>query len=115
MYANILTIAGSDSGGGAGIQADLKTISATGAYGLSVITALTAQNTLGVAAIYPVAIDFLRAQMEAVACDIRIDAVKIGIAPFASINQITCSDVIKYVVVVSPDQRIRAFGPVDQV
>ncbi|MDB4021342.1 bifunctional hydroxymethylpyrimidine kinase/phosphomethylpyrimidine kinase [Litorivicinus sp.] len=78
MYANILTIAGSDSGGGAGIQADLKTISATGAYGLSVITALTAQNTLGVAAIYPVAIDFLRAQMEAVACDIRIDAVKIG-------------------------------------
>ena len=78
MYANILTIAGSDSGGGAGIQADLKAISATGAYGLSVITALTAQNTVGVDAIYPVAIDFLKQQMQAVSRDIRIDAVKVG-------------------------------------
>ena len=78
MYANILTIAGSDSGGGAGIQADLKAISATGAYGLSVITALTAQNTVGVDAIYPVAIDFLKQQMQTVASDIQIDAVKIG-------------------------------------
>ena len=78
MYANILTIAGSDSGGGAGIQADLKAISATGAYGLSVITALTAQNTVGVDAIYPVAVDFLKQQMRTVAHDIRIDAVKVG-------------------------------------
>jgi len=78
MIANILTIAGSDSGGGAGIQADLKAISATGGYGLSVITALTAQNTRGVDAIYPVAIDFLKAQMRSVASDIRIDAVKVG-------------------------------------
>ncbi len=78
MYANILTIAGSDSGGGAGIQADLKAISATGAYGLSVITALTAQNTVGVDAIYPVAIDFLKQQLETVARDIRIDAIKVG-------------------------------------
>lgn len=78
MIANILTIAGSDSGGGAGIQADLKAISATGAYGLSVITALTAQNTVGVDAIYPIAIDFLKAQMETVSRDIRIDAVKVG-------------------------------------
>ena len=78
MIANILTIAGSDSGGGAGIQADLKAISATGAYGLSVITALTAQNTVGVDAIYPIAIEFLQAQMHTVARDIRIDAVKVG-------------------------------------
>lgn len=78
MLTNILTIAGSDSGGGAGIQGDLKSISATGAYGLSVITALTAQNTMGVDAICPVAISFLKQQMQAVARDIQIDAVKIG-------------------------------------
>lgn len=78
MYSNILTIAGSDSGGGAGIQADLKAFSATGAYGLSVITALTAQNTVGVDAIYPVAIDFLKAQLDSVRRDIRIDAIKVG-------------------------------------
>ena len=78
MSINILTIAGSDSSGGAGIQGDLKSISATGAYGLSVITALTAQNTMGVEAIYPVAISFLKQQMQAVAGDIQIDAVKIG-------------------------------------
>ena len=78
MLANILTIAGSDSGGGAGIQGDLKSISATGAYGLSVVTALTAQNTIGVNAIYPVTTSFLKQQMQAVAGDIQIDAVKIG-------------------------------------
>ena len=78
MLANILTIAGSDSGGGAGIQGDLKSISATGAYGLSVVTALTAQNTIGVDAIYPVTTSFLKQQMQAVAGDIQIDAVKIG-------------------------------------
>ena len=78
MSINILTIAGSDSSGGAGIQGDLKSISATGAYGLSVITVLTAQNTMGVDAIYPVAISFLKQQMQAIAKDIQIDAVKIG-------------------------------------
>ena len=78
MSTNILTIAGSDSCGGAGIQGDLKSISATGAYGLSVITALTSQNTMGVDAIYPVAISFLKQQMQAIAKDIQIDAVKIG-------------------------------------
>lgn len=78
MIYNVLTIAGSDSGGGAGIQADLKAISARGCYGLSVITALTAQNTVAVDAIYPVAIDFIRAQCDTVARDIRIDAIKVG-------------------------------------
>ena len=75
---NVLTIAGSDSGGGAGIQADLKSFSANGVYGASVITALTAQNTLGVAAIHDVPVDFINEQLSAVFTDIRIDAVKIG-------------------------------------
>lgn len=73
-----LTIAGSDSGGGAGIQADLKTFEALGVYGASVITALTAQNTVAVEAIHEVPTDFVTAQIDAVARDIRIDAVKTG-------------------------------------
>jgi hydroxymethylpyrimidine/phosphomethylpyrimidine kinase len=73
-----LTIAGSDSGGGAGIQADLKTFSAIGVYGCSVINALTAQNTCAVTGIFPIPPDFVRAQMDAVFSDIDIDAVKIG-------------------------------------
>ena len=77
-YPTVLTIAGSDSGGGAGIQADLKTIAALGAYGASAITALTAQNTQGVRAIHPVPADFLKQQLEAVFEDIEVDAVKIG-------------------------------------
>lgn len=77
-YPTILTIAGSDSGGGAGIQADLKTISALGGYGASAVTALTAQNTQGVRAIHPVPPEFLREQLEAIFEDITIDAVKIG-------------------------------------
>ena len=76
--ANVLTIAGSDSGGGAGIQADLKAMSALGAYGLSVITALTAQNTRAVTAIHDVPTNMIKAQLNAVFDDIRIDAVKIG-------------------------------------
>ncbi|MEZ5935559.1 MAG: bifunctional hydroxymethylpyrimidine kinase/phosphomethylpyrimidine kinase [Alphaproteobacteria bacterium] len=76
--ANVLTIAGSDSGGGAGIQADLKTMSALGVYGLSVITALTAQNTRAVTAIHDVPPAMVAAQLDAVFDDIRIDAVKIG-------------------------------------
>ena len=77
-YHRVLTIAGSDSGGGAGIQADLKTFSANGCYAMSVITALTAQNTLGVTAIHPVPVAFVRQQIEAVLGDIGADAVKIG-------------------------------------
>ena len=77
-YARVLSIAGSDSGGGAGIQADLKTFSALGCYGMTAITALTAQNTLGVRAIHGVPPDMLQAQIDAVVEDIGVDAVKIG-------------------------------------
>jgi hydroxymethylpyrimidine/phosphomethylpyrimidine kinase len=77
-YPRVLTIAGSDSGGGAGIQADLKTFSALGCYGMSAITALTAQNTLGVRSIHAVPLDVLSDQIDAVAQDIGVDAVKIG-------------------------------------
>jgi hydroxymethylpyrimidine/phosphomethylpyrimidine kinase len=82
---NVLTIAGSDSGGGAGIQADLKAFSALGAYGASVITALTAQNTRGVTAIHAPDAAFVTAQLDAVFDDIRIDAVKIGMLANADI------------------------------
>lgn len=75
---NALTIAGSDPSGGAGIQADLKTFSALGAYGSSVITALTAQNTRGVSGVHPVPAEFIATQLETLLDDVRIDAVKIG-------------------------------------
>jgi hydroxymethylpyrimidine/phosphomethylpyrimidine kinase len=77
-YPRVLSIAGSDSGGGAGIQADLKTFSALGCYGMTAITAITAQNTQGVRAIHGVPPDILKAQIEAVVEDIGVDAVKIG-------------------------------------
>ncbi len=77
-YTRVLSIAGSDSGGGAGIQADLKTFSALGCYGMTAITALTAQNTLGVSAIHGVPPEMLKAQLSAVLDDIGVDAVKIG-------------------------------------
>lgn len=78
QYKKLLTIAGSDSGGGAGIQADLKTFFALGGYGLSVLTALTAQNTQTVTGIYPVTAQFVGEQLDAVFSDIGADAVKIG-------------------------------------
>jgi len=78
QYPRILTIAGSDSGGGAGIQADLKTFSALGCFGMTAITALTAQNTTGVRSIHGVPLDMLRDQIDAVVEDIGVDAVKIG-------------------------------------
>jgi hydroxymethylpyrimidine/phosphomethylpyrimidine kinase len=80
-----LTIAGSDSGGGAGIQADLKTFSALGVYGASVITALTAQNTKGVSAIHDVPADFVAAQIDAVFSDLDVAAVKIGMVSQSSV------------------------------
>jgi hydroxymethylpyrimidine/phosphomethylpyrimidine kinase len=80
MMRKVLTIAGSDCSGGAGIQADLKTMTAFGVYGMSVITALTAQNTMGVSGIMEVDPEFTAKQLDAVFTDIRPDAVKIGMA-----------------------------------
>lgn len=77
-YSTVLTIAGSDSGGGAGVQADIKTISACGCYAASAITAITVQNTLGVTGVHAVPVETLSAQIEAVLSDIGADAVKIG-------------------------------------
>jgi len=90
-YARVLTIAGSDSGGGAGIQADLKTFAALGCYGMSAITALTAQNTVGVQAIHAVPPAFLRQQIDAVLDDIGADAVKIGMLHVPEVVQVVAS------------------------
>lgn len=79
MTAIALTIAGSDSGGGAGMQADIKTFSALGVYGASVITAITAQNTKGVSAVEDISAPVIAAQMEAIFTDLKVDAVKIGV------------------------------------
>lgn len=75
---NVLSIAGSDPSGGAGVQADLKTFSALGCYGMAAITALTAQNTRGVSAVYVPPVDFVVAQIDAIFNDVRVDAVKLG-------------------------------------
>src|SRR5881392_2211153 len=84
-----LTVAGSDSSGGAGIQADLKTFAALGVYGASVVTAVTAQNTKGVSGIHHVPSDFVTAQIDAVFDDLRVDAVKIGmVATLATIEAV---------------------------
>ena len=86
-----LTIAGSDSGGGAGIQADLKTFAALGAYGMSAITAVTAQNTLGVTAVHDVPADVIAAQIDAVVTDIGVDVVKMGMLSNAEIIEVVAS------------------------
>ena len=87
-YPRLLTIAGSDSGGGAGIQADLKTFAALGCYGMTAITAITAQNTVGVRAIHGIPAEMLKAQIEAVVEDIGVDAVKIGMLHSPEIVQV---------------------------
>lgn len=93
MTPNVLSIAGTDPTAGAGIQADLKTFSALGAYGLTVITALVAQNTQGVRAVHEVPTDFLTAQLDSVFDDVRVDAVKIGMLGSAEIIE-TVADVL---------------------
>lgn len=84
-YPIVLSIAGSDSGGGAGIQADLKTISALGCFGTTAITAVTVQNTLGVSGIHPIPVDFVKAQIKAVMDDLRPSAIKIGMVHSAEL------------------------------
>ncbi len=90
-----LTIAGSDSGGGAGIQADLKTFAASGCFGTSVITAVTAQNTLGVRAIHPIPVGIVSAQLEAVAGDLPPDACKTGMLANREIVETVASVIAK--------------------
>ena len=95
-YSRVLTIAGSDSGGGAGIQADIKTISALGGYAASAITAITVQNTLGVSDVYPVPEDIVEAQTTAVLDDIGADAVKIGMLHSSAIVSRIASTLRRY-------------------
>ncbi len=91
-----LTIAGSDSGGGAGIQADLKTFAALGVFGTSAITALTAQNTVGVLGVFPVTPEFVGLQIDAVIRDIGADAVKTGMLANAGIIELVAMKVLEY-------------------
>jgi hydroxymethylpyrimidine kinase/phosphomethylpyrimidine kinase len=95
-YNRVLSIAGSDSGGGAGIQADMKTISAYHCYALTVITALTAQNTVGVSAIHPVPVDFVKKQLEAVLSDIGADAIKIGMLFSPALIEMVAKQLVKF-------------------
>ena len=95
-YPRVLSIAGSDSGGGAGIQADLKTFSALGCYGMTAITALTAQNTQGVRGIHGVPPEFLAAQLDTVLEDIGADAVKIGMLHAPEIVRVVAQAIRKY-------------------
>ncbi len=92
----ILTVAGSDSGGGAGIQADLKTVTVLGGFGASVVTALTAQNTVGVAGIFEAPLDFIAQQFDAVASDIGADAAKTGMLVNPRIVRLVARKVVEH-------------------
>ncbi|WP_183141051.1 bifunctional hydroxymethylpyrimidine kinase/phosphomethylpyrimidine kinase, partial [Pseudomonas aeruginosa] len=96
MRFNALTIAGTDPSGGAGIQADLKTFSALGVYGTTAITALVAQNTCGVSAVYDLSPDFVAAQLDSVLSDVRIDSTKIGMLSNMSIIDVVCQKLHQY-------------------
>ncbi|MGD8371886.1 MAG: bifunctional hydroxymethylpyrimidine kinase/phosphomethylpyrimidine kinase [Syntrophobacterales bacterium] len=101
----ILTIAGSDSGGGAGIQADLKTITLLGGFGMSALTALTAQNTVAVEAIHEIPLNFIEAQIDAVFSDIGVDAVKTGMLSNVGVVQLVADKLAQHkppIVVVDP-------------
>jgi len=92
----VLTIAGSDSGGGAGIQADIKAMSATGSYACSVITAITAQNTLGVSAIFPIPLEHVEKQLDAVFSDLNVVAVKVGMLADSEIIKVVAAKIKQY-------------------
>lgn len=91
-----LTIAGSDSGGGAGIQADLKTFQELGVYGMSALTALTAQNTLGVQGVYPMEPETVAAQLDSIGSDLPPDAIKTGMLFSSDIIRVVASKVQQY-------------------
>ncbi len=93
---NVLTIAGSDSGGGAGIQADIKAISANGAFAASALTAITAQNTQGVTAVHDVPIDMIAAQIDAVMSDLNIAAIKIGMLSRPEVIRLVAEKIDEY-------------------
>ena len=95
-YNRVLTIAGSDSGGGAGIQADIKAISAMGCYAASAITAVTVQNTIGVQAVHPVPLDVLEGQIDSVLSDIGADAIKIGMLHSTEVVKIVAKKIKQY-------------------
>ena len=95
-YARVLSIAGSDSGGGAGIQADLKTAAALGCYGMTAITAITAQNTEGVRAIHALPAELLAEQIDAVVEDIGVDAVKIGMLHDPAVVQVVVAAIRRH-------------------
>lgn len=95
-YPTVLTIAGSDSGGGAGIQADIKAISAMGCYAASAITAITVQNTVGVQAVHPVPLNILAGQIDAVLSDIGADAIKIGMLHSAEVVNLVAEKIEQY-------------------
>ena len=94
-----MTIAGSDSGGGAGIQADLKTFAALGVYGASTLTAITAQNTVAVTAVHELPVDLIAAQIDAVVTDIGVDAVKTGMLSSAAIVETVAAAVQRHALV----------------
>jgi hydroxymethylpyrimidine/phosphomethylpyrimidine kinase len=124
VTAIALTIAGSDSSGGAGIEADLKTFSALGAYGAAVITAVTAQNTKGVFAVHDVPADFIAAQINAVFTDLDVGAVKIGMLANAAAIDVVAAAMDRYrprnvvldpVMVASSGRRLQREDAVDRL
>ena len=95
-YNRVLTIAGSDSGGGAGIQADIKAISAMGCFATTAITAITAQNTQGITAVHPIPIEMIEGQIDAVLSDIGTDTIKIGMLHSAEVVSVVADKIEQY-------------------